>query len=173
MKTLVLGGVRSGKSRFAEALATKSGLPVTYIATAMPGDAEMHRRVEAHRVRRPPHWITVEEPIALANALRRVELRGRYLLVDCLTLWVTNLLLANNDRQFARERDALLVTMRELSGDVVLVSNETGMGIVPLGELSRRFGDEMGLLHQELAKGCDRVALMVAGLPVPVKGTFA
>jgi adenosyl cobinamide kinase/adenosyl cobinamide phosphate guanylyltransferase len=172
MKTLVLGGVRSGKSRFAEALAMKSGLPVTYIATATPRDAEMRRRVEAHRARRPQHWATVEEPLALANALGGDEVRNRYLLVDCLTLWLTNLLLAKDDRQFDRERDALLLAVRELSSDIVLVSNETGMGIVPLGELSRRFGDEMGLLHQELAKSCDRVALIVAGLPVAVKGAF-
>lgn len=151
----------------------KSGLPVTYIATAAPGDAEMRRRVAMHRVRRPPHWITVEERLALANALRGDEMRDRYLLVDCLTLWLTNLLLAKDDQQFGREREALLLAMRELSGDITLVSNETGMGIVPLGELTRRFGDEMGLLHQELAKSCDRVALMVAGLPVAVKGAFA
>lgn len=173
MKTLVLGGVRSGKSRYAEALATASGLPVTYIATARPGDMEMRRRVDAHRARRPPHWTTVEEPLALAQALRRDEMRGRYLIVDCLTLWVTYLLLAKDEPRFGAERDALLAAMLELTGDIVLVSNETGMGIVPLGELSRRFGDEMGLLHQELAKNCDRVALMVAGLPIALKGTFA
>ena len=169
MKTLILGGVRSGKSRLAESLAARSGKPVTYIATAGVGDAEMRARIEAHRARRSPDWTVVEEPIRLGCALQACGTNGAFVLVDCLTLWLTNLLVANDAAQFARERDALLATLPRLDGEIALVSNETGMGIMPLGELTRRFGDEAGRLHQELAQICDRVVLTVAGLPMVLK----
>jgi len=169
MKTLILGGVRSGKSRLAESLAARSGKPVTYIATAGVGDAEMRARIEAHRARRSPDWTVVEEPIRLGSALQACGTNGAFVLVDCLTLWLTNLLVANDAAQFARERDALLATLPRLDGEIALVSNETGMGIMPLGELTRRFGDEAGRLHQELAQICDRVVLTVAGLPMVLK----
>ncbi|MFL6651990.1 MAG: bifunctional adenosylcobinamide kinase/adenosylcobinamide-phosphate guanylyltransferase [Sulfurifustaceae bacterium] len=168
MKTLVLGGVRSGKSRYAETLARQAARPVTYIATATAQDDEMRRRIEAHRARRPVEWTVVEEPLALADALRR-HASGRFVIVDCLTLWLTNLLLAEDGR-FEHERVALLAALPSLASDVVFVSNETGMGIVPLGELSRRFSDEAGQLHQDLAQCCERVVLMVAGLPLTLKG---
>jgi adenosylcobinamide kinase/adenosylcobinamide-phosphate guanylyltransferase len=170
MKTLILGGARSGKSRLAETLALKSGLPVTYIATAIAGDKEMRARIEAHRARRPATWTVAEEPLALAATLRHHTISGRYVIVDCLTLWLTNLLVASNDGQFARERDALITVLPELPGEIAFVSNETGLGIVPLGELTRRFGDEAGQLHQELARCCDQVVFMVAGLPTILKG---
>ncbi|MFL6621696.1 MAG: bifunctional adenosylcobinamide kinase/adenosylcobinamide-phosphate guanylyltransferase [Sulfurifustis sp.] len=169
MKTLVLGGVRSGKSRYAETLARQAARPVTYIATATAQDDEMRRRIEAHRMHRPPEWTVVEEPLALADALTRHAHDGRFLIVDCLTLWLTNLLLQDNAR-FDRERAALFAVLPELRGDVVFVSNETGLGIVPLGDLSRRFNDEAGQLHQDLAQCCERVVLMVAGLPLTLKG---
>ena len=170
MKTLILGGARSGKSRLAETLALKSGLPVTYIATAIAGDKEMRARIETHRARRPATWAVAEEPLALAATLRRYTISGRYVIVDCLTLWLTNLLVASNDGQFARERDALITVLPELPGEIAFVSNETGLGIMPLGELTRRFGDEAGRLHQELARCCDQVVFMVAGLPTILKG---
>jgi adenosylcobinamide kinase/adenosylcobinamide-phosphate guanylyltransferase len=170
MKTLILGGVRSGKSRLAESLAARCGKPVIYIATAAAGDGEMRARIEAHRARRSPDWTVVEEPIRLGAALQAQAANGAFVLVDCLTLWLTNLLVAADEAQLSRERDALLTTLARLNGELVLVSNETGMGIMPLGELTRRFGDEAGRLHQELAQTCERVVLTVAGLPSILKG---
>jgi adenosylcobinamide kinase/adenosylcobinamide-phosphate guanylyltransferase len=171
MKTLILGGVRSGKSRLAESLAQQSGLPVCYIATATVGDDdEMRRRIESHRTRRPVDWTVIEEPLALAAALQKNSARDRCLVVDCLTLWLTNLLTASNASQFTHEREALAQTLPTLPGTIILVSNETGLGVMPLGELTRRFVDEAGYLHQTLAQACDRVVLTVAGLPIYLKG---
>ncbi len=171
MRTLILGGARSGKSRLAEQMARESGLAVTYIATAEARDGEMAERIAAHRARRPPHWKNAEEPLALAAALRQHAAPDRCLLVDCLTLWLTNLLLHDDASVFARERAALMAVVRDLPGEIILVSNETGMGIVPLGELTRRYCDEAGGLHQELAAQCDRVLFTVAGFPLTLKGT--
>lgn len=165
MKTLILGGVRSGKSRLAERVAVESGLPVTYIATASAGDDEMRARIAAHRARRPAAWSLVEEPLALAATLHSHAAPDRCLLVDCLTLWLTNLLTAQNATLLESERAALLVRLPTLPGRIILVSNETNMGVTPLGELSRRYCDEAGRLHQDLAQICERVILTVAGLP--------
>ena len=170
MKTLILGGVRSGKSQLAEQLAMDSGLPVTYIATATAEDAEMHRRIERHRADRPDHWALVEEPIALAAALKQHAAEGRCVIVDCLTLWLTNLLMADDPDLLEQELDALLAALDGLPGEVILVSNETGMGVIPLGEITRRYCDEAGRLHQRLAQQCERVVLTVAGLPQVLKG---
>lgn len=170
MKTLILGGVRSGKSRLAERLAFESGLPVTYIATATAGDDEMRARIAAHRARRPAIWSVVEEPRALAATLLSHAAPDRCLLVDCLTLWLTNLLTAEDPSALERERSALLDTLPRLSGQLILVSNETNMGVMPLGELTRRYCDEVGELHQDLARICERVVLTVAGLPHVLKG---
>lgn len=169
--TLILGGIRSGKSRLAERLARDSGLPVTYIATATPGDdAAMAARITAHRARRPAHWQTIEEPLRLAAALAEAATGRGCIVVDCLTLWLTNLLLADDPAQLEREREGLLRQLAVTPGPVILVSNETNLGIVPLGELSRRFCDEAGCLHQELARHCERVIWTVAGLPQVLKG---
>lgn len=169
--TLILGGVRSGKSRLAERLAHDSGCDVVYVATAQArDDAELHDRIEAHRVRRPAAWHTVEEPLLLAAALHAHDAPGRCLLIDCLTLWLTNLLCVGDDATLAREREALIGTLPALRANVVLVANEAGLGVVPLGDLSRRFLDEAGVLHQRLAAQCDRVLLTVAGLPLALKG---
>jgi adenosylcobinamide kinase/adenosylcobinamide-phosphate guanylyltransferase len=170
MKTLILGGARSGKSRLAESIAASSCADVAYVATALADDAEMQARIDAHRVRRPPAWTVVEEPLALARALRALATSRRCIVVDCLTLWLSNALLHANEQCWPRERAELLTTLRDLPGEVVLVGNETGMGIVPMGELTRRFRDESGWLHQELAALCDRVLLSVAGLPLTLKG---
>lgn len=170
MKTLILGGVRSGKSRLAERLAIESGLAVTYIATATAGDVEMRARIEAHRARRPADWSVAEEPLKLAATLHAHAASDRCLLVDCLTLWLTNLLTAQDANLLERERAALLDAMPGLSGHIILVSNETNMGITPLGELTRRYCDETGRLHQDLAQICERVILTVAGLPHILKG---
>ncbi|MGX5725022.1 bifunctional adenosylcobinamide kinase/adenosylcobinamide-phosphate guanylyltransferase [Metapseudomonas otitidis] len=170
MAELILGGARSGKSRLAERLAGESGLAVTYIATSQPLDGEMSARVASHRARRPDHWGLVEEPIELARVLREHAAPGTCLLVDCLTLWLTNLLMLEDDARLAAERDALLACIAELPGRVLLVSNETGLGVVPLGELTRRYVDEAGWLHQALAERCTRVTFTVAGLPMLLKG---
>lgn len=169
MLELILGGARSGKSRLAEKLASESGLEVVYIATSQPLDGEMRARVARHRARRPGHWGLVEEPVALARVLREQAREERCLLVDCLTLWLTNLLLDDQARLTA-ERDALLDVLLELPGRILLVSNETGLGVVPLGELSRRYVDEAGWLHQALAERSRRVLFCVAGLPMVLKG---
>jgi adenosylcobinamide kinase/adenosylcobinamide-phosphate guanylyltransferase len=171
MRTLIIGGARSGKSRLAEKLAMESGLAVTYFATAQARDAEMAARIAHHAARRPAHWRTVEEPLALGDALRTHAAADRCLLVDCLTLWLTNLLLDADPGRYAQERAALLAALPALPGRIILVGNETGMGIVPMGELSRRFSDEAGWLHQEVASLCDAVLLTVAGLPLTLKGS--
>src|SRR5580704_17254745 len=159
MKELILGGVRSGKRRLAEQRARDSGLQVLYIATAIAaGDSELEERVRQHRARRPATWTVVEEPLALGDALRAHASLQRCLVVECLTLWLTNLLCTASDR-LERERLSLLGSMPALAGDIILVSNETGLGVVPLGVLSRRFVDASGELHQSLAALCDRVTL--------------
>lgn len=170
MRNLILGGARSGKSRLAEQLAVASGLPVTYIATSQPLDGEMNERVQLHRQRRPSEWGLVEEPLALASVLRAQADTGRCLLVDCLTLWLTNLLMLEDDQRLAHERDALLDCLQTLPGTLILVSNETGLGVVPMGELTRRYVDLAGWLHQAVAERCERVVLTVAGLPLMLKG---
>ncbi len=170
MKELILGGVRSGKSRLAEQHAQQSGLAVTYIATATAQDEEMRARIAHHQASRPVHWQLVEEPIALAAALQRHAAADHCLLVDCLTLWLTNLLCLENEARLRQETGALLEALPKLPGQIIFVSNETGMGVVPLGELTRRYCDEAGRLHQAVAARCDQVILIVAGLPLIVKG---
>ncbi|MBU2014208.1 MAG: bifunctional adenosylcobinamide kinase/adenosylcobinamide-phosphate guanylyltransferase [Gammaproteobacteria bacterium] len=169
MPELILGGARSGKSRFAERLAAESGLAVTYIATSQPLDGEMTERIAHHRERRPAHWTLVEEPLQLARVLRAQAAAERCLLVDCLTLWLTNLLMLDDAARLAEERDALLESLVGLPGRILLVSNETGLGVVPLGELTRRYVDEAGWLHQAVAERAQRVTFMVAGLPMTLK----
>ncbi len=181
IKQLVIGGVRSGKSAYAEQRAKQSGMPVTYFATASARDAEMESRIARHRERRPVDWVLVEEPVLLADMLLRHAAPNRCLIVDCLTLWLTNLLCAGNDFNapafefrvndslLARERDKLLEVLPNLPGSIILVSSEVGMGIVPMGELSRVFCDEAGLLNQSVAEICDCVTWVVAGLPHHLK----
>lgn len=168
MKELVLGGARSGKSAFAQSQALASGLPVIYLATAQAGDAEMAERIAHHRAERPSDWGLVEEPLALAAALRAHAAADRCLLVDCLTLWLSNLLAAG-DETLTAETQALLNLLPTLPGRVLLVSNEVGQGIVPAHPLARRFRDEAGRLHQAIAQRCDRVSLVIAGLPLTLK----
>ena len=180
--TLILGGARSGKSALAERLAQQSGSEVTYIATSRAGDGEMHARIAHHRARRPAHWHTVEEALLLADAIRAACTPGRLVLVDCLTLWLTNLMLDGAadfpetgeltlPPAFDTQRQRFLDLIEEgLPGELLLVSNEVGMGIVPLGALARRFADEAGRLHQAVAARAARVILVAAGLPLVLKG---
>ncbi len=169
--TLVLGGARSGKSRYAEGLVTALGGPRVYIATSQIWDAEMAERVAKHRHDRGPNWTTVEEPRDLTDALRRHAAAGTGVLVDCLTLWLTNLMMAEAD--IAAQTAALVELLPTLPGRVVLVSNEVGLGIVPDNALARRFRDHAGRLHQSIAAVAPHVVLTVAGLPMFVKGTPA
>jgi len=171
-KTLILGGVKSGKSRLAERWATATQLPVSYIATAQAHDDEMLQRIKHHQQQRPSHWSLTEEPLHLADVLTRYDNTGQCLLVDCLTLWLTNLLLSDDTQLLAQEVTALLAVLPQLQSEVIFVSNETNMGITPLGELSRRYCDEAGLLHQQLASYSDNVILTVAGLPHLLKGSL-
>lgn len=170
MRELILGGVRSGKSRLAEQHANDSGLDVVYVATAQVLDAEMQQRIAHHRARRPAHWQVVEAGHGLAQVLQQQARADRCVLVDCLTLWLTQLLCDVSEAELRREVDALLAVLPTLPGQIILVSNETNMGVVPLGELSRRYCDEAGRLHQQLGALCERVILTVAGLPLIVKG---
>ncbi|KAA2242302.1 bifunctional adenosylcobinamide kinase/adenosylcobinamide-phosphate guanylyltransferase [Salinarimonas soli] len=164
--TLVLGGARSGKSRHAEALVQAHPAPWLYIATAQAFDDEMRARIALHRERRPEGWITVDAPLDLAGAIRKAE-PGRPMLVDCLTLWLTNVMLAERDVPAAVNE--LEEACAAAAGPLVLVSNEVGLGIVPDNALARRFRDHAGILHQRLAARADRVLLIVAGLPLTVK----
>ena len=174
--TLVLGGARSGKSTYAEKLVTgtlfgAAPRPAVYIATAEAGDVEMATRIMAHRARRGVGWTTIEEPLKLAEALEgaqaRVESRGQPVLVDCLTLWLSNLMHAGADLDEAT--DALLQVLGDGGSPVVFVSNEVGLGLVPETPLGRSFRDAQGRLNMRVAERADRVVLMAAGLPLTMK----
>lgn len=180
-RTLILGGARSGKSAYAERLAIDSGKEVVYIATASAGDGEMAARIAHHRASRPAEWTTVEEPLALGNQLLRWSSPERLILVDCLTLWLSNLLFSGGEdypevgeidlpAQFDEQQDMLAAALIRCSGDVVLVSNEVGLGLTPMGAISRRFMDEQGRLNQAMAAICERAVFVAAGLPLFLKG---
>jgi len=171
MKTLILGGARSGKSRHAEQLAHASGLKVCYIATAEIRDAEMAARIAQHQSDRPSHWYTLETPLELAHTMQTQAAEDTCLLVDCLTLWLTNLMLADDPDLLVRETQALLELLPTLPGTIILVSNEVGLGIVPDNPLARRFRDEAGRLNQSLAALCEQVFFIAAGLPLTLKDT--
>lgn len=164
--TLILGGARSGKSRHAESLieAAMGDAGATYLATAEAGDAEMAARIAAHRARRGPNWTTVEEPLALAETLAAAPTP---VLVDCLTLWLANLMAAGRDPE--AEGETLATALAAARHPVVLVSNEVGLGIVPTNDLARAFRDAAGRLHQRIAEVADHVVFMAAGLPLDLK----
>ncbi len=164
--TLVLGGARSGKSAYAERMVEAAGKGL-YLATAEPGDAEMAERIRHHKVRRGPAWETLEEPLALPGALRRHARPDRPILVDCLTLWLANLMAA--ERDIEAETGNLTSACADLNGAVVFVSNEVGSGIVPATSLGRAFRDHAGRLNQAVARVADRVVILIAGLPLNLK----
>jgi adenosylcobinamide kinase/adenosylcobinamide-phosphate guanylyltransferase len=166
--TLVLGGARSGKSRYAESLIARLPQPWIYIATAEARDDEMVARITEHQARREAGWKTIEAPHEVPEALREAPADAA-VLVDCLTLWLTNIMLGSFDveKMMAKLEDVL----RARGGETLLVSNEVGLGIVPENELGRRFRDAQGILNQRMAALSERVVLMVAGLPVNVKDT--
>lgn len=170
MLQLILGGARSGKSRLAEQTAINTQLAVTYVATAQALDPEMQSRIEHHQNQRPAHWSLVEEPLYLANALQKIDCPNQIILVDCLTLWLTNLLLLDDQSVQQLECEQLLKVLPTLESEIILVSNETGLGVVPLGEISRQFVDEAGRLHQALGQIADKVVFCVAGFSMILKG---
>ncbi|MCZ6830465.1 MAG: bifunctional adenosylcobinamide kinase/adenosylcobinamide-phosphate guanylyltransferase [Gammaproteobacteria bacterium] len=167
MKVLVLGGARSGKSRYAEQLARGRGRSLRYIATGEAKDVEMARRIHHHQQQRASDWRVHEEALQLGSALAECDAADSCILVDCLTLWLSNCLA---ERCWPEQRELFLQTLPTMAADVILVSNEVGSGVVPLGELSREFVDASGWLHQELTQHCDSVTLVVAGLPLYLKG---
>ena len=181
MKELILGGARSGKSVLAEKRAAESGLKVVYLATAEPRDGEMSRRIAHHRARRPAEWGCAEETLHLASRLRELAAPDTCILVDCLTLWLSNLLFAGQAGTqaeaglaidcplFDGETAGLIECLPDLPGRIILVSNEVGWGIVPMHPVSRLFADEQGRLNQRVAAVCDRVTLVAAGLPLSLK----
>jgi len=170
MLQLILGGARSGKSRLAEQTAISMQLAVTYVATAQALDSEMQSRIAHHQNQRPAHWSLVEEPLFLAKTLQKIDRPNQIILVDCLTLWLTNLLLLDDQNVQEFECEQLLKVLPKLQSEIILVSNETGLGVVPLGEISRRFVDEAGRLHQVLGQIADKVVFCVAGFPMILKG---
>jgi adenosylcobinamide kinase/adenosylcobinamide-phosphate guanylyltransferase len=165
--TLVLGGARSGKSQFAEQLIGASGLAQVYVATATPGDEEMQARIAHHRRRRGEGWTTVEEPLALVEALAREATTGRVVLVDCLTLWLSNLMFAERDPEVEARRLARFLGVAKYP--IVLVSNEVGLGLVPETPLGRNFRDAQGRLNQIVAATVPDVVFIAAGLPLWLK----
>ena len=169
MKALILGGARSGKSRLAEQKASDSGLDVVYIATAQAFDSEMNERITRHQNDRPSHWLTVEEPVYLAQAIIDNAKDSRVILVDCLTLWLSNLLCLDNETIFEEQKIALFNALNSMPGQLIIVSNEVGQGIVPDNRLARRFIDEAGWLHQDLAAQCEHVTFVTAGIAQSLK----
>lgn len=166
--TLVIGGARSGKSRFAEGLIAALPPPWRYVATAEAGDEEMAARIKAHRERRGSSWRTIEAPRDLSSVLAKAD--STPVLIDCLTLWLSNLILAEADVE--AEIDRLDETLATITASAVVVSNEVGLGIVPDFPLGRRFRDMQGVLNQRVAARADRVVLMTAGLPLALKGAL-
>jgi adenosylcobinamide kinase / adenosylcobinamide-phosphate guanylyltransferase len=165
---LVIGGARSGKSAYAERLAQSHSGELVYIATGEPGDEEMRSRISHHRKRRGTKWHTIEESVALVPVLKKECRAERFVLVDCVTLWISNLLVA--DRPVEAAVEELCKLLPNLDGTLVLVSNEVGLGIVPDNPLARRFRDEAGLANQQIAETCTHVVFMAAGLPLRLKG---
>lgn len=166
-RALILGGARSGKSRFAQQLAEAHDLEMIYLATAQAFDGEMHRRIAQHQADRDGRWRTCETPLDLPAAIRSQTGPDRLVLVDCLTLWLSNVLLA--DRDLSRETESLADAVAAGDGPLILVSNEVGQGIVPDTPLGRVFRDAQGRLNQRMAEACDRVVLVAAGCPILLK----
>lgn len=171
---LILGGARSGKSAYAEQLAMQSKLAVTYVATAQVYDEEFAKRIEHHKQRRPKNWQIIESPFNLAQTLQTLDQPNQCIIVDCLTLWLAQCICPDCDSPetivWTDEKQALLDVLPKLNSTVLLVSNEVGMGIVPLGEINRQFQDEQGRLNQAVAAIANKVSFIAAGLPLQLKG---
>ncbi len=169
MLQLILGGARSGKSRLAEKIALESGLNVVYIATAQPLDEEMQERILHHQESRPREWQVIEEPLYLSEKLQEIDAQNQLILIDCLTLWMSNLLLQDASELQMSQCQKLLTILPNLKSEIILVSNETGLGVVPMGNISRKFIDESGRLHQQIGQIAQKVVFCVAGFPIILK----
>lgn len=168
--TLVLGGARSGKSAYAEKLAAQTMQKVVYVATAKVRDKAIEERVTLHQQSRPSEWLTVECPLDLGAVLQEHASKGNTILVDCLTMWVTNMLCEEDSKKvLAAQKQSFFESLGTVKGNVVFVSNEVGMGIIPMGEITRDYVDIAGRLHQDIATLADKVLLIVAGLPMVLK----
>lgn len=168
MKTLILGGARSGKTTYAIQMAEALKRECLYIATATADDAEMEARIAHHKAERGNHWQLIEEPIALPRLLMKESREDRVILVDCLTLWLSNLMCSGRDH--AAMSEALIQSVKQATGAIFFVSNEVGLGIVPDNALARDFRDAQGRLNQKMATICDVAVFMAAGLPLKLKG---
>ncbi|QND53532.1 bifunctional adenosylcobinamide kinase/adenosylcobinamide-phosphate guanylyltransferase [Phyllobacterium sp. 628] len=166
--TFILGGARSGKSSFAEGLINASGLDRVYLATGRAWDEEMSERIDLHKQQRGSAWRTIEEPLDLVDTLQSATAPGKAVLVDCLTLWLTNLMMA--ERDITAETRQLVEALPKLQGSIILVSNEVGLGIVPENRMARDFRDHAGRLHQAVAQAAATVYFVAAGLPLTMKG---
>ncbi|MFT2111239.1 bifunctional adenosylcobinamide kinase/adenosylcobinamide-phosphate guanylyltransferase [Marinomonas sp. 2405UD68-3] len=174
MKHLVLGGVRSGKSDFAEnwikTLSNENkAATMTYIATSQAWDEEMSERILAHQLKRSDKWSLIEEPLLLSKAIETVNKQDSYLIIECITLWLTNLLCLDDDARLESEKRQFLSSLERFQGSLVIVSGEVGLGIMPMNALARRFADELGSLNQMLATLCQQVTFVSAGLPLILK----
>lgn len=171
MKHLVLGGVRSGKSQFAERWIAKQQYSVCYLATSQVFDEGMADRVAKHRAHRPEHWQLIEEPLYVAKAFARIqsEYPDHGVILECCSLWLTNLLIQEDESQYQKERTEFLNAVAAFKGHLIMVSAEVGLGIMPMNALARRYGDEIGTLNQQLAQLCDQVTFVTAGLPMTLK----
>ncbi|MGQ0442601.1 MAG: bifunctional adenosylcobinamide kinase/adenosylcobinamide-phosphate guanylyltransferase [Methylophilaceae bacterium] len=171
---LILGGARSGKSAYAEKLAFESAMAVVYIATAQVIDDEFKQRVDLHKAGRPRQWRTIEAPHHLADALLQASTANNCIVIDCLTLWLAQCICPectpSEGIDWLEEQRKLLEALYQIKNKVILVSNEVGMGIVPLGAINRQFQDEQGRLNQAVAKLADEVYFIAAGLPLKLKG---
>jgi adenosylcobinamide kinase/adenosylcobinamide-phosphate guanylyltransferase len=168
---LVLGGARSGKSSYAEKLASNSGSQVCYVATATAGDDEMRERILQHQAGRPDDWELIEEPLYLSKTIREID-SDKIVLIDCMTLWLSNWLCQQTPDSvdnWQAERRLFVEALSDFESDIIIVSNEVGSGIVPLGKLTRDFADQAGWLNQQLARLADQVSLVVAGCPISIK----
>ncbi|MDK8754438.1 bifunctional adenosylcobinamide kinase/adenosylcobinamide-phosphate guanylyltransferase [Acinetobacter radioresistens] len=169
MLQLILGGARSGKSRLAEKIALESGLNVIYIATAQPLDEEMQERILHHQESRPREWQVIEEPLYLSEKLQEIDAQNQLILIDCLTLWMSNLLLQDASELQMSQCQKLLTILPNLKSEIILVSNETSLGVVPMGNITRKFIDESGRLHQQIGQIAQKVVFCVAGFPIILK----
>ncbi len=171
MIELIIGGAKSGKSDYAQQQAEQSPVDKTlyYLATATVGDSEMQQRISQHKNRRGSRWQLIEEPLNLATTLQRHNKSNNVILLDCLTLWATNGLLLNNEEQWQQLQEQFLQQLSQQNNDLFIVTNEVGLGIVPIDALSRRFVDCVGVLHQRVAAVADKVTVITAGIPQQIK----
>ena len=166
----ITGGVRSGKSKFAVELAKRLHKKVVFIATLKPGDKEMKERVRLHQASRPKDWLVIEEPLDLTNTLKKLP-QARLIIIDCLTLWISNLLaLGLKEENILKRAEDLIKATKDIKSPIIFVSNEVGWGVVPTNKIARRFRDIVGKIHQEIAENSDEVYLMVSGIPIKIKG---